>query len=212
MIKKILLILFILVVSILGFFFLPEIEKDNVNINESREEDLLIKYGEEGALFFCDDRKSIFADFKEEEVFLMLSDSRTLTLSRLNSSSDLSYSNRDESFVFLIKEGKAFIYEKNQNTFKNCALDREKEKYDDTLKKEEIVKEVDLEEEVCLVSGCAGEICSEEYQVSPCIYIPENDCYKTAICERQEDEKCGWTETEELLNCLREARETSFED
>ena len=49
----------------------------------------------------------------------------------------------------------------------------------------------------CHISGCSNEICSGERSVpSPCIYRPENDCYRTAICERQANGRCSWTLTD----------------
>src|SRR3989344_8635370 len=57
----------------------------------------------------------------------------------------------------------------------------------------------------CLATGCSGQICSDEDVISTCEYKAEYACYKTAKCERQEDGKCGWTPTEDLVTCLGEA-------
>ena len=54
----------------------------------------------------------------------------------------------------------------------------------------------------CIIGGCNGEICSDKQMASPCIYKPEFECYKNAICERQEDGSCAWTSTPELISCL----------
>lgn len=57
----------------------------------------------------------------------------------------------------------------------------------------------------CVVGGCNNEICSEkseEPQASICIYNPKFECYKSAVCEKQADGKCGWTTTDELSGCL----------
>ena len=57
----------------------------------------------------------------------------------------------------------------------------------------------------CKISGCSGTICidaSAEDVITTCEYRSEYACYKAAICEKQEDGKCGWTQTEELKNCL----------
>lgn len=57
----------------------------------------------------------------------------------------------------------------------------------------------------CIVGGCSGEICQdkdEEPMASTCLYKEEYDCYKKAVCERQSDGKCGWTQTDELKTCL----------
>jgi len=58
----------------------------------------------------------------------------------------------------------------------------------------------------CIIGGCNGEICQdkdEEPMFSTCLYKEEYDCYKKAVCERQSDGKCGWTQTDELKVCLR---------
>jgi len=59
--------------------------------------------------------------------------------------------------------------------------------------------------EKCVVSGCNGEICQgkdEEPVLTPCLYKPEYDCYKKAICEIQKDGSCGWTKTKEYQECI----------
>jgi hypothetical protein len=59
----------------------------------------------------------------------------------------------------------------------------------------------------CVTGGCSGELCQDENSptdvVSACLYDPRFDCYKTASkCERQEDGACGWTQTDELKQCI----------
>ncbi|MCC7160154.1 hypothetical protein IT399_00275 [Candidatus Nomurabacteria bacterium] len=55
----------------------------------------------------------------------------------------------------------------------------------------------------CYVGGCSAEICSDQPNaMSTCIYRKEFACYKTAKCERQKSNQCGWTETPELTACL----------
>lgn len=58
----------------------------------------------------------------------------------------------------------------------------------------------------CLVTGCSGQICSDEDVITTCEYKDEYACYKTAKCERQNPPagggKCGWTPTEDLVTCL----------
>jgi hypothetical protein len=55
----------------------------------------------------------------------------------------------------------------------------------------------------CYVGGCSSELCSEDPDaLSPCIFRAENECYRSATCERQADGACGWTQTDELLACL----------
>jgi len=60
----------------------------------------------------------------------------------------------------------------------------------------------------CVAAGCSGQLCvdqSESDIVTTCEYKDEYACYKTSSCERQEDGKCGWTPTEELVSCLSKA-------
>ena len=57
----------------------------------------------------------------------------------------------------------------------------------------------------CLVTGCSGQICSDEDVITTCEYKAEYACYKTAKCEWQENGQCGWTPTEDLVTCLGEA-------
>lgn len=60
----------------------------------------------------------------------------------------------------------------------------------------------------CIVGGCSSEICSDEGEepaVSPCIFQPEFACYRTARCEKQSNGSCGWTQTDELLECREDA-------
>lgn len=55
----------------------------------------------------------------------------------------------------------------------------------------------------CYVGGCSGQICSDQKDVvSTCEYREEYACYRTATCERQKDNQCGWTQTSELTACL----------
>ncbi len=59
---------------------------------------------------------------------------------------------------------------------------------------------------VCRISGCSGQICSDKNEISDCLYLPQYACYKSAICARQADGKCGWTQTSELKSCIAKAR------
>ncbi len=54
----------------------------------------------------------------------------------------------------------------------------------------------------CVISGCNSEICAEEEMASACLYLEKFACFKSATCEIQEDEKCGWTLDEKLESCL----------
>jgi hypothetical protein len=55
----------------------------------------------------------------------------------------------------------------------------------------------------CYVGGCSAELCTDDPgAVSTCIYKPEFECFRSAVCERQPDLRCGWTPTPELEQCL----------
>lgn len=54
----------------------------------------------------------------------------------------------------------------------------------------------------CIVTGCSGQVCAEEEVITTCEFRPEYACYKDAVCERQANGECGWTETEKLRRCL----------
>ncbi len=58
----------------------------------------------------------------------------------------------------------------------------------------------------CRPTGCSGEICSDKEVASTCIYKPEFECYKTAICERAGSGACVWRATTDLSQCLAGAR------
>ena len=55
---------------------------------------------------------------------------------------------------------------------------------------------------LCRATGCSGQVCAEEDVMTTCEYREEYSCYQSARCERQQDGKCGWTETSELMQCL----------
>ncbi|KND49367.1 MAG: hypothetical protein AB203_03150 [Parcubacteria bacterium C7867-008] len=55
----------------------------------------------------------------------------------------------------------------------------------------------------CYVGGCSSQICSDRPDaVSTCEYRSEYGCYRTAKCERQINDTCGWTQTPALQQCL----------
>ena len=54
----------------------------------------------------------------------------------------------------------------------------------------------------CIKTGCGGTLCTDQDMMSTCEYRPEHACYQDAVCERQSDGTCGWTETPELAACL----------
>jgi hypothetical protein len=59
----------------------------------------------------------------------------------------------------------------------------------------------------CVVGGCSSQLCGEssamDDMVTTCEYKEEYACYKKATCARQSTGSCGWTETAELNQCLK---------
>ncbi|MFN5351352.1 MAG: hypothetical protein ACK5BE_01880 [Alphaproteobacteria bacterium] len=59
----------------------------------------------------------------------------------------------------------------------------------------------------CIVGGCSGELCVSEASdgISNCMYKEAYGCYKVyGECGQQLDGKCGWKQTTELLDCLKD--------
>ncbi|HEY4488332.1 MAG TPA: hypothetical protein VJB97_02355, partial [Candidatus Paceibacterota bacterium] len=58
----------------------------------------------------------------------------------------------------------------------------------------------------CAVAGCSGQLCVSVDEANDtettCEYRAEYACYREALCEPQVGGLCGWTETEELQQCL----------
>jgi eight-cysteine-cluster-containing protein len=55
----------------------------------------------------------------------------------------------------------------------------------------------------CFIGGCSAEVCSDRTgYVTPCIWRDGYACLRTAMCERQPGDVCGWTPTPELEACL----------
>lgn len=61
-------------------------------------------------------------------------------------------------------------------------------------------------QKACIKTGCSGQICSDKDIVSTCEYREEYACYSKAVCERQQNGECGWTETLELTSCITKSR------
>ena len=75
------------------------------------------------AVFTCSGGKSINAVFMNgpaDQVQLVLSDGRQVTLPHAISADGARYANKDESFVFWNKGNTAFITEKDVTTFDGC--------------------------------------------------------------------------------------------
>jgi len=63
----------------------------------------------------------------------------------------------------------------------------------------------------CYVGGCSGQVCSDRQNDqqnidTTCEWENEYSCYRGARCERQADNKCGWTMTDTLRSCIDNAR------
>lgn len=59
----------------------------------------------------------------------------------------------------------------------------------------------------CFIGGCGSVVCSDRPDiVSVCIWYDYYVCYRDpdAICARQTDGTCGWTQTDELKECFAE--------
>lgn len=55
----------------------------------------------------------------------------------------------------------------------------------------------------CHVDGCSGQLCTDEAGIATtCEWRNEYACYKTAVCARQGNGQCGWTQTQALKDCL----------
>lgn len=59
----------------------------------------------------------------------------------------------------------------------------------------------------CVVGGCSGELCLSEKDasnlgVSTCMWRCEFGCYQYASCEVQDDNKCGWTKSQQFSDCI----------
>jgi len=67
-------------------------------------------------------------------------------------------------------------------------------------------------EKKCIVAGCSGQLCvslDNADIVSTCEFLPQYACYRNASCEVQDTGECGWTQTEELQQCIQDP--TNFE-
>ena len=72
--------------------------------------------------------------------------------------------------------------------------------HDDELRV--LVRFVPETAKACHPTGCSNQICADEDVITDCAMRPEYVCSKDAKCERQNDGKCGWTQTVDLIACL----------
>jgi membrane-bound inhibitor of C-type lysozyme len=92
----------------------------------STKEEKVIDIGADitDALFVCDNKKAIGANFHKKGVILNLSDGRVITLPQTISASGARYANVDESFVFWNKGDTSFVDESGVRTFENCNVQK----------------------------------------------------------------------------------------
>ena len=64
--------------------------------------------------------------------------------------------------------------------------------------------EVDEKEGPCFRTGCSGEVCADHDVGTICVMQPWYVCLALTECTLQPDNECGWTETEEFLQCVDE--------
>jgi len=72
------------------------------------------------AVFACPENKAIYAEFTKNQVKLILSDGREMTLPQTISASGARYANTDETFIFWNKGDGAFIEENEFTTYQDC--------------------------------------------------------------------------------------------
>jgi membrane-bound inhibitor of C-type lysozyme len=115
--SKILALLVYIATLFIGFFLGMRYESLKTIVSDYEKQSETIK-----AVFACPQNKAIYAEFdnKENKVNLILSDGRSLTLSRTISGSGARYANSDESFIFWNKGNGAFIEEKEFTTYEDC--------------------------------------------------------------------------------------------
>tara|TARA_Y100000310_G_scaffold17756_1_gene17540 strand:- start:7193 stop:8131 length:939 start_codon:yes stop_codon:yes gene_type:complete len=58
----------------------------------------------------------------------------------------------------------------------------------------------------CRPTGCSNIVCSDQDLDSTCEWKEEYSCYKNAVCERQATGECGWRQTQELIQCIVNAK------
>ena len=61
----------------------------------------------------------------------------------------------------------------------------------------------------CTVGGCSGQLCldpASQDVTGSCEWSGAYACFHSARCEKQANGRCGWSQTDELRSCLKEAR------
>lgn len=58
----------------------------------------------------------------------------------------------------------------------------------------------------CVITGCSSHVCFEEHIASTCEFHPSYACYRqVGVCEKGNDNVCGWRQTQALNSCVSNA-------
>jgi eight-cysteine-cluster-containing protein len=62
----------------------------------------------------------------------------------------------------------------------------------------------------CQIGGCSSQLCGEagDELISTCEWTDAYACYQTAVCQRQANGACGWTQDTALTTCLEQGGPT----
>lgn len=99
----------------LAFYLGQKYEAANMDMKNAELQSKTIS-----AVFACIENKAIYAEFTKNQVKLILSDGRKITLPQTISGSGARYANADETFIFWNKGNGAFIEENEFTTYKDC--------------------------------------------------------------------------------------------
>lgn len=100
----------------IGFYLGQGYEAAQAAVREYQKQSEVINT----AVFACPESKAIYAEFRKNEVRLVLNDGRRITLPQTISGSGARYANSDESFIFWNKGNGAFIEENEFTTYQDC--------------------------------------------------------------------------------------------
>jgi membrane-bound inhibitor of C-type lysozyme len=113
--SKLLAIIIYIATFFLAYCLGQKYEQANLIIKEYEKQS-----GTISAVFACPENKAIYAEFTKNQVKLLLSDGRKVTLPQTVSGSGARYANADETFIFWNKGDGAFIEENETTTYQDC--------------------------------------------------------------------------------------------
>lgn len=93
-------------------------------------------------------------------------------------------------------------------SIKNDLLEQEKYTQDSNSSSEDNIldkKKIDniTTNDDCIIAGCNNQVCTDqENYTTDCRWHKSYGCYEKGVCERQNDGECGWTRTNEIMQCL----------